>query len=99
MTLPIFTHPDMTGHQPGVGHPERPERLAAVLAALADAGLDGDRRAATEASVEDLERLHPAAYVANILNASPEAGRVSLDADTHLSPGSVRAARVSLRAP
>mgnify|MGYP000011707094 FL=1 len=95
MTLPIFTHPDMTGHQPGVGHPERPERLAAVLAALADAGLDGNRRAATEASVADLERLHPAAYVANILKASPAAGRVSLDADTHLSPGSVRAARLA----
>ena len=41
MTLPIFTHPDMSGHQPGVGHPERPERLAAVLAALA---LQGERR-------------------------------------------------------
>jgi len=95
MTLPIFTHPDMTGHRPGVGHPERPERLAAVLAALEGAGLDANRRAATEASVEDLERLHPAAYVANILNASPEAGRVSLDADTHLSPGSVRAARLA----
>ncbi|HAJ02143.1 MAG TPA: acetoin utilization protein, partial [Brevundimonas sp.] len=45
MSLPILTHPDMTGHQPGVGHPERPERLAAVLAALKDAGLDRNRRA------------------------------------------------------
>lgn len=95
MSLPIFTHPAMSDHQPGVGHPERPERLAAVLAALDDAGLARDRREASEASVLDLERLHPADYVANILNAAPESGRVSLDADTHLSPGSVRAARLA----
>jgi acetoin utilization deacetylase AcuC-like enzyme len=95
MSAALFTHPDMLSHQPGAGHPERPERLAAVLDALDDARLGRDRRAATEAAVADLERLHPAAYVARILDASPEAGLNQLDADTVLSPGSVRAARLA----
>ena len=85
----------MIGHRPGAGHPERPERLQAVLDALDDAGLSRDRRAATEAAIADLERLHPTDYVARILNASPREGLNQLDADTVLSPGSVRAARLS----
>jgi len=95
MSVTLFTHPDMLAHQPGVGHPERPERLQAVLDALSDAGLGLDRHAATEAAVVDLERLHPANYVARLLAASPDSGINQLDADTILSPGSVRAARLS----
>lgn len=95
MSATLFTHTDMLAHQPGLGHPESPERLRAVLGALADAGLGRDHREATEASVADLERLHPAAYVARLLNASPVEGLNQLDADTVLSPGSVRAARLA----
>ena len=95
MSVPLFTHPDMLDHHPGVGHPERPERLKAVLDALDDAGLSGDRRAATEAPIADLERLHPVAYVARLLTAAPVSGLNQLDADTILSPGSVRAARLA----
>jgi acetoin utilization deacetylase AcuC-like enzyme len=91
----LFTHPDMLDHQPGLGHPESPARLRAVLDALADAGLDRDRRAATEASIVDLERVHPSAHVARLLAASPESGFNQLDPDTILSPGSVRAARLA----
>ena len=93
--LPIFTHPSMLSHAPGAGHPESPERLKAVLDALADAGLAGDRRAANSAEVADLERVHPAAYVARLLEASPVEGMIQLDADTMLSPGSVPAARLA----
>ena len=85
----------MIAHAPGAGHPEKPERLAAVLGALDDAALDLDRRDATEAAVADLERIHPAAYVARMIAASPETGLAQLDADTILSPGSVRAARLA----
>lgn len=85
----------MLGHRPGEGHPERPERLAAVTAALDEAGLDLDRRAALEADLPDLERVHPAAYVRRIVEASPAAGLAQLDPDTALSPGSVRAARLA----
>jgi acetoin utilization deacetylase AcuC-like enzyme len=95
MSVALFTHPDMLDHRPGPGHPERPERLQAVLDALGDAGLSGDRRAATEAAIADLERLHPVDHVARILTASPASGLNALDADTVLSPGSVRAARLA----
>ena len=96
MTVALFTHPDMLDHRPGAGHPERPERLAAVLGGLeAEIGLDLDRREATEASVEDLERVHPAAFVKRLIDASPQTGVRSLDADTTLSPGSIRAARLA----
>jgi acetoin utilization deacetylase AcuC-like enzyme len=88
----LYTHPDMLGHNPGPGHPEHPGRLQAVLDALADAGLDGETIAATEAPVVDLERIHPALHVERILSASPAEGLNQLDPDTALSPGSVRAA-------
>ena len=95
MSVALFTHPDMLAHRPGVGHPESPERLQAVLDALDAAELDLDRLAATEADVADLERLHPVAHVARLLAAAPDSGFRQLDADTILSPGSVRAARLA----
>jgi acetoin utilization deacetylase AcuC-like enzyme len=85
----------MLAHRPGTGHPESPERLQAVLDALDAAALGLDRHAATEAAVADLERLHPADHVARILAAAPDSGLRQLDADTVLSPGSVRAARLA----
>jgi acetoin utilization deacetylase AcuC-like enzyme len=95
MSVALFTHPDMLAHRPGTGHPESPERLQAVLDALDAAALGLDRHAATEAAVADLERLHPADHVARILAAAPDSGLRQLDADTVLSPGSVRAARLA----
>ncbi len=95
MSVALFTHPDMLAHRPGTGHPESPERLQAVLDALDAAALSLDRHAATEAAVADLERLHPADHVARLLAAAPDSGLRQLDADTVLSPGSVRAARLA----
>jgi acetoin utilization deacetylase AcuC-like enzyme len=94
MTL-FITHPDMLAHDTGQGHPERSARLAAVLDAVDDAGLSLDRREATEAEIQALIRVHPEAHVQRILDASPAAGVVALDADTLLSPGSVRAGRLA----
>ena len=95
MSVALFTHPDMLAHRPGTGHPESPERLQAVLDALDAAALGLDRHAATEAAVADLERLHPADHVARLLAAAPDSGLRQLDADTVLSPVSVRAARLA----
>jgi acetoin utilization deacetylase AcuC-like enzyme len=92
MSLVLYTHPDMLDHRPQHGHAESPERLAAVLDALADSDLDLDRRDAPLAEAADLARVHPAAYVAAIEAASPKAGIRALDPDTHMSPGSWTAA-------
>ena len=91
--LALYTHEDMLDHRPGEDHPERPERLAAVIEALEAADLDLEPRDAPLAEIEDLLRAHDRAYVEAILAAAPRAGRVQLDPDTWLSPGSLVAAR------
>ncbi|HKT54368.1 MAG TPA: histone deacetylase family protein [Caulobacteraceae bacterium] len=92
MAVSLFTHPDMLEHRPGTGHPERPERLSAVLAAL-----KGERGvepiAAALATRADLDLVHDAAFVQALCEAAPEDGLVYLDPDTALSPGSLTAAR------
>src|SRR5579875_3609908 len=91
MTLPVFTHPSMLAHQTGAGHPERSQRLTAVLDALDDASLDLQMREAPEASRAVLERVHPKFYLDAVFAAAPERGSVFLDPDTVLSPGSLEA--------
>jgi acetoin utilization deacetylase AcuC-like enzyme len=92
--IALYTHPDMLEHRPGAHHPERPERLTAVLDALADAsGLDLDRRAAPLVEQADLERVHPAGFVGAMAAAAPAQGLMQIDGDTAMSPGSLTAAR------
>ena len=93
MPLPVFSHEEMLGHQPGEGHPERPARLKAVTDALTDSGLDLDWRAAPMAADEDLLRVHPREYLDAIDRAAPAQGLTRLDPDTAMSPGSLAAAR------
>ena len=91
MSLPVFTHPDMLAHDPGAGHPERPQRLAAVRDALGDSDLDLEWVDAPQATRAELERVHPPAYVDRIVAASPPRGTTALDPDTAMSPGSLDA--------
>lgn len=89
--LAILTDESMTAHDPGPSHPERPGRLAAILEALQRTPIAlAEVIAPHAADREQLEQVHAAAYVANVLAL---AGRhASLDADTVLSPHSVPAA-------
>ncbi len=90
----LYTHEDMLDHRPGEDHPERPERLAAVIEALdAAPDLDVEPRDAPLVERTDLLRVHDAAYVERIFAAAPRAGQVRLDEDTVMSPGSLLAAR------
>ncbi len=94
MSIALFTHPDMLGHEPGRNHVERPERLRSVMEALDDASdLDLDRREAPIVDPADLIRVHPQAYVDLITAKAPASGFVKLDPDTGMSPGSLLAAR------
>jgi acetoin utilization deacetylase AcuC-like enzyme len=91
--LRLYTHPACLQHDPGPGHPESPARLHAVLAALDhDRFAALDRVEAPRASLETLERVHDAAYVARILASAPAEGQVRLDEDTLMSPASAEAA-------
>jgi acetoin utilization deacetylase AcuC-like enzyme len=94
MALALYTHQDMLGHRPREGHPERPERLSAVTAALADASdLRLEHREAPLVEAVDLERVHGYGYVRGVRAASPRDGVRLLDPDTEMSPGSLAAAR------
>ncbi|HEX5380171.1 MAG TPA: histone deacetylase family protein [Phenylobacterium sp.] len=94
MTVALYTHADMLDHRPGGSHVERPERLTAVVDALSDASdLDLEPRDALLIDPADLARVHLPAYVAAIFEAAPIQGRLMLDADTYMSPGSLNAAR------
>src|SRR5258708_32261968 len=93
MTTLLYTHPSCIEHDPGQYHPERPERLKAVLEALAAPEFAAlDRREAPEATIEDLTRVHPSRFVERLLAAVPQAGHVGIDADTVMSPASGEAA-------
>lgn len=91
--LLVATDPRFAEHDPGRRHPERPQRVQAVLAGLDDAGADIavrhlEPRAATRA---ELERVHTAAYLDEIERVCA-AGGGALDPDTSASPRSWDAA-------
>ncbi|MEM9854728.1 MAG: histone deacetylase family protein [Pseudomonadota bacterium] len=90
MTSALITHPDCLDHVTPPGHPEQVARLDAVLGALDD--LDLLRLSAPYAAEDDILRAHPAAHLAELRRAAPKDGWVSLDADTHMSPGTLGAA-------
>ncbi len=96
----IYYDPVFLEHDTGRGHPERPERLVAILDALgidrADAlpeATDGPHRfvAPTAATLDDVARLHPPRYVEVLRDAAARGGGW-LDPDTAVSPRSVDAA-------
>lgn len=93
MTTALLTHPDCLGHVTPPGHPERVGRLEAILAALEAPRFDALVRIDAPLGAEtEILRCHPQAYVDRIRAAVPAEGWVALDADTHLSPGSLKAA-------
>ena len=90
------THAAYLEHLAGPRHPERPERLQAVLdgvrlAGLTDAIVPIDPLAATRV---DLERVHPMAYLDRIEGICAGGGG-RLDADTFASAGSWTAATLA----
>jgi acetoin utilization deacetylase AcuC-like enzyme len=94
MSVALYTHADMLDHRTGSGHPERPERLTAVLEALDDAlDLDLEPLDAPLAEAADLARVHGSDYEAQLEALAPASGLRALDHDTLMSPGSLNAAR------
>ncbi len=93
MTVLFYHHESAFDHLTGTGHPERPERLRAILDLLARRPLAGlERREAPPASREQIARAHAPAYIEATLAAVPTEGLRHLDPDTVVSPGSGEAA-------
>jgi acetoin utilization deacetylase AcuC-like enzyme len=94
VAIAFISHPVCLRHEMGEGHPERPERLVAVEAGVADAGLEPRlaRGEAPAASREQLLRVHDAAYLDALERLAPAHGLVQLDPDTAMNPCTLPAA-------
>ncbi|UWR84280.1 histone deacetylase family protein [Phaeobacter inhibens] len=90
MATALLTHADCLLHVTPEGHPERVARLEHVLHALE--GLRLTRVTAPMAAEDDILRIHPASYLADLRKALPKEGFGRIDGDTFLSPGSLDAA-------
>jgi acetoin utilization deacetylase AcuC-like enzyme len=90
-----FSHPACLEHDPRqglYGHPESPERLRAIEAALAERDwLDWERREAPAAGEEELLLIHPREHVERIRSLCA-AGGGAIDADTYAGERSYEAA-------
>jgi acetoin utilization deacetylase AcuC-like enzyme len=90
-----FSHPACLEHDPRAGipgHPDTPERLIAIEAALAERDwLGWERREAPAASEQQLELVHTRGHV-EMVRALSEAGGGAIDPDTYVGPDSYRAA-------
>ncbi len=99
MTTLLLAHPAYLDHLTPEGHPERPDRLRAIAKVLEHPPFAAlVREEPEEAPSEAAALAHTDAYVALIERTAPAEGRVPLDADTVMSPGSLRAARLGVGA-
>jgi acetoin utilization deacetylase AcuC-like enzyme len=92
----VVWHPACRKHYGGAGHPERPQRIEAVLDALHGPDLEAlvtwvEAVPATRAA---LERVHPGAYLDSLETIAARGGG-ALDADTFLGPSSWESALAS----
>src|SRR3974390_2794292 len=93
MSTLLVTHPDCLNHLTPAGHPERPDRLRAVEAALEQEQFQHLARVEAPLASGEMPTLsHPPDYVAELRDATPKEGLVRLDADTTMTPGSFTAA-------
>lgn len=97
MMTGLFSHKNCLDHRPPAGHPESPDRLRAVLAALAVPRFASlQREEAPRAERASLLAVHDEAHVDAVLGSLDEEARQNglafIDADTVMSPGSGEAA-------
>ncbi len=91
----LFSDPRMMNHVPPTRHPDRPERLAAIIRQIERNGQakqcqPGKVRPAEQA---ELERVHGANYLKSLMAFGRRGGQI--ESDTWLSSGSLEAARLA----
>ena len=97
MATYVCTDELFLNHRPLGEHPERPERLQAILSALAVSELSGRYRqlAPRPATDEELQRVHTADYLHDLFKRMGDhnpKGSGWLDPDTYYGPGTYKAA-------
>ena len=90
----LVYHPAYLEHDMGSGHPESPNRLRAIMQQLEQSGTMArvTKIEPRKAEEEWITQVHTPGYVSALGRAVPTTGRVSLDPDTSMSPGSLNAA-------
>ena len=89
--IALLVNPAQIGHREE-GHPERPERVAAILEAIAKADIGLVPEPAADAPEALVRRVHDPSYVA-MLDRAASSGGGFLDPDTYITPLSMVAAR------
>lgn len=90
----LVYHPAFLEHDMGPGHPESPNRLRAIMQRLEERGTAAHLTRIEPRRAEDewITQIHSPSYVAALHRQAPATGRISLDPDTSLGPGSLHAA-------
>ncbi|MEQ1845561.1 MAG: histone deacetylase [Nitrospira sp.] len=90
----LVYHPAYLEHDMGAGHPESPNRLRAIMQKLETSGTAARlvRIEPRKAEDEWIAQVHTPNYLAALSRQAPTSGRVSLDPDTSMSPGTLHAA-------
>ncbi len=92
----FISHPSFYEHNMGEGHPEGPERLAAIKDQLMSAQLFDYLQEfdADEVTPVQLARVHPPRYVQYLESVTPDdVGTFRVDTDTAMNKGTLKAAR------
>ena len=93
MTTILYEHPVFLEHHVPPGHPERPDRLRALNALLEHENFRAlDRREAPTANEDAVTLAHPESFLFEVMRMMPEEGMRQIEADTHASPESLKAA-------
>jgi acetoin utilization deacetylase AcuC-like enzyme len=94
MGTAFITHRECELHEMGTGHPECPERLAAIRDQLIASGVLAHlaEYEAPLASQAALARVHAPRYIRALEESVPRDGHVHLDPDTAMNAHSLRAA-------
>ena len=88
----LLGHPASLGHDAGPGHPDQAGRIRAIETALSGEAFQPlERLAAPRGDRKAILPVHSAEYLAKLESAMPADGRVALDADTSISPGTLDA--------
>lgn len=90
-----ITHSSCLGHNMGEGHPEGPERLAAIKDRLMAAQVFDflNQVDAPEVTHVQLARVHPPKYLEYLESVQPSVGTYRVDTDTAMNSGTLAAAK------